>query len=105
MAEGLRDGTTASGCIRVTATGAFSRNDRVGIGRDGCFDRSALSHGVNPMDREATDADLRSCESIAGHSQRVPKDMDDRPKGGRIRCLARNVRLRGTAPRRTVCRL
>lgn len=69
-------GTTTSGCVRATAVDAFSRNLRVAVVEDGCFDRIEASHAISLFDLHAKYTDVVTAaevevfmESVDGPSQ------------------------------------
>jgi maleamate amidohydrolase len=74
-------GVSTSGCVRTTVIDAFSRNYRVAVAVDGCFDRSEVSHAINLMDMEAKYADLASCDALVAHLETVSRGLFDLPEG------------------------
>jgi maleamate amidohydrolase len=59
-------GTTTSGCVRATVTDAFSRNYRVAVVEDACFDRLQSSHAMTLLDLNLKYADvISSKEALA----------------------------------------
>ena len=55
-------GTTTSGCVRATVTDAFSRNYRVAVVEDACFDRLQSSHAMTLLDLNLKYADVISSQ-------------------------------------------
>ena len=74
-------GTTTSGCVRATVIDAFSRNFRVAVIADGCFDRVQANHAVNLADMHAKYADVVSHEAVLSHIASLPDGRFDLPKG------------------------
>ncbi len=56
-------GATTSGCVRATVTDAFSRNYRVAVVADACFDRLEVSHAVSLLDLDMKYADVVDSET------------------------------------------
>lgn len=74
-------GVSTSGCVRATVIDAFSRNYKVALAVDCCFDRSEVSHAINLMDMEAKYADLHAGDDIIAFLQTVPEGLFDLPDG------------------------
>src|SRR4051812_35975707 len=74
-------GTATSGCVRATATEAFSYNFRVALVEDGCFDRSEASHAMALHDLNAKYADVIGSGEVLDYLRTVPKGQFDLPKG------------------------
>ena len=75
-------GTATSGCVRATATEAFSYNFRVALVEDGCFDRSEASHALALHDLNAKYADVVMSGEVLDYVRGLDKGMFDLPKGG-----------------------
>ena len=74
-------GTATSGCVRATATEAFSYNFRVALVEDGCFDRSEASHAVALHDLNAKYADVVTSGEVLDYLRGLDKGIFDLPKG------------------------
>ena len=74
-------GTTTSGCVRATAVDAFSRNYRVTVVEDACFDRSDVSHAVSLLDLHAKYVDVLPSETVIGYIKNLPDNLFDLPSG------------------------
>ncbi|MDX3906570.1 MAG: isochorismatase family protein [Pigmentiphaga sp.] len=72
-------GATTSGCVRATVVDAFSRNYRVALVEEGCFDRSQASHAVSLFDMHAKYADVVKLERALAHIGRLPAGLFDLP--------------------------
>jgi maleamate amidohydrolase len=51
-------GGTTSGCVRATVVDAFSRNYKVAVVEEACFDRAQASHALSLCDMHAKYADV-----------------------------------------------
>ena len=60
-------GCTTSGCVRATATDAFSYNYRVVIAEEATFDRGQVSHKVSLFDLQQKYADVVPTASVVAH--------------------------------------
>jgi maleamate amidohydrolase len=74
-------GTTTSGCVRATVIDAFSRNFRVAVIEDGCFDRAQANHAINLADMHAKYADVMSSVKILDFVGTLAPGMFDLPSG------------------------
>ncbi|WP_423456678.1 isochorismatase family protein [Ottowia sp. VDI28] len=74
-------GTTTSGCVRATVIDAFSRNFRVAVIADGCFDRVQANHAVNLADMHAKYADVVPHEDVLEHIASLPQGLFELPRG------------------------
>ena len=74
-------GTTTSGCVRATAVDAFSRNYRVTVVEDACFDRSDVSHAVSLLDLHAKYGDVLPSETVIDYIKNLPDNLFDLPSG------------------------
>jgi nicotinamidase-related amidase len=74
-------GTTTSGCVRATVIDAFSRNFRVAVMADGCFDRAQANHAINLADMHAKYADVLPHEKILDFVEGLPAGMFELPRG------------------------
>jgi maleamate amidohydrolase len=75
-------GTATSGCVRATATDAFSHNFRVTLVEDGCFERCEASHAVSLFDMQQKYADVVASGAVLDYLRGVPKGLFDLPAGG-----------------------
>lgn len=64
-------GGTTSGCVRATATDAFSHNLRVIIPHECCFDRVRVSHAISLFDLNAKYADVVPLDEVIDHIRRT----------------------------------
>lgn len=60
-------GGTTSGCIRATVVDAFSLNFRVGVVKDGVFDRFESSHEISLFDMSLKYADVLSSKCVVDY--------------------------------------
>jgi nicotinamidase-related amidase len=74
-------GTTTSGCVRATVIDAFSRNFRVAVIADGCFDRGQANHAINLADMHAKYADVLPHTDVLAHIESLPQGIFKLPKG------------------------
>ncbi len=74
-------GTTTSGCVRATVIDAFSRNIRVAVIEDGCFDRGEANHAINLADMHAKYADVMPHEKVLEHIGTLQSGMYELPRG------------------------
>ena len=65
-------GTTTSGCVRATVTDAFSRNYRVAVVEDACFDRLQSSHAMTLLDLNTKYADVIASEQALTYLPGLP---------------------------------
>jgi nicotinamidase-related amidase len=59
-------GATTSGCVRATVVDAFSRNYKVALVEEACFDRSQASHALSLCDMHAKYADVVTLPAALG---------------------------------------
>lgn len=76
-------GTTTSGCVRASVIDAFSRNYRVALVEEGCFDRSQSSHAMSLFDMHAKYADVVRLERALKHIEQLPAGLFDLPPPAR----------------------
>ena len=57
-------GGTTSGCVRATVLDAFSRNYRVIVAADACFDRFDVSHAITLFDLDQKYADVMLVDDV-----------------------------------------
>lgn len=74
-------GTTTSGCVRATVIDAFSRNFRVAVVEDGCFDRGQANHAINLADMHAKYADVVPHGDVLAHIASLPEGLFTLPQG------------------------
>lgn len=72
-------GATTSGCVRASVIDAFSRNYRVALVEEGCFDRSQSSHAMSLFDMHAKYADVVGLERAVAHIEQLPAGLFDLP--------------------------
>lgn len=76
-------GTTTSGCVRATVVDAFSRNYRVSLVEEGCFDRCQASHAMSLFDMHAKYADVVKLDRTLAYIGQLPSGLFDLPPDGR----------------------
>ena len=74
-------GTTTSGCVRATTVDAFSKNYRVAVVEDACFDRADVSHAVSLLDLHAKYADVVKSNDMLAFIEGLENDLFDLPRG------------------------
>ena len=74
-------GTTTSGCVRATTVDAFSKNYRVAVVEDACFDRADVSHAVSLLDLHAKYADVVKSNDMLALIEGLENDLFDLPRG------------------------
>ena len=74
-------GTTTSGCVRATTVDAFSKNYRVAVVEDACFDRADVSHAVSLLDLHAKYADVVKSDDMLAFIEGLANDLFDLPRG------------------------
>jgi nicotinamidase-related amidase len=74
-------GTTTSGCVRATVVDAFSRNYKVTVVEEACFDRSQASHALSLCDMHAKYADVVKLADAVGFIKSLQPSMFELPPG------------------------
>lgn len=70
-------GTTTSGCVRATVLDAFSKNYKITLVEECCFDRFESSHAINLFDMQAKYCDLTGLDDVTAYLDSVPSDLYD----------------------------
>jgi maleamate amidohydrolase len=74
-------GASTSGCVRATVVDAFSKNYRVAVVADACFDRLQSSHALSLVDMNMKYADVVSSSEAAAYLESVPPGQYKLPEG------------------------
>lgn len=75
LEEQIICGAITSGCIRASATDAFSYNYIVSVVEDCTFDRGIISHKVNLFDLNAKYADVVTLKEILKYIHGLPENL------------------------------
>jgi maleamate amidohydrolase len=74
-------GGTTSGCVRATVVDAFSRNYKVAVVEEACFDRAQASHALSLCDMHAKYADIIKLSDAIAFMQSLQPGMFTLPPG------------------------
>lgn len=74
-------GATTSGCVRATVVDAFSKNYKVALVEEACFDRSEASHAISLCDMHAKYADVVKLQDAIGFVTSLPSGLFQLPTG------------------------
>lgn len=74
-------GATTSGCVRATVVDAFSKNYKVALVEEACFDRSEASHAISLCDMHAKYADVVKLQDAIGFVKSLPSGLFQLPSG------------------------